>query len=88
MSSFHDGNNIATLIVMQDDGETIVNLQADPSTHALDTSDGTTGSDNGPTESRHDNNNVHVLMAISSEDGVTPICLYADENNNLLIQST
>ena len=87
-NSFHDQNNVATLIAVETDGVTLINLEASPSSHALDTSNGTSGTDNGPTQSRHDNNNVHIIMATSEIDGKTPVALYSDSSGNLLIQST
>lgn len=87
-NSFHDNNNVPTLIAVETDGKTLINLEASPSTHSLDTSNGSSGSDNGPKQSRHDNNNVHILMATSDLDGITPIALYSDSSGNLLIQST
>lgn len=86
-NSFHDGNGVHTILAIQNDGITFVNIKADPIAHTLDVSDGTTGSDNGPTLSRHDASNVPIIMATSSSDGKTPIVVYGDSSGNLLIDS-
>lgn len=87
MDAYHDSNHIPTLIAVQNDGITLVNIQADPTTHVLSVSDGTTGSDNGPSNSRHDASHVHVLMATSSADGITPVVVYGDILGKLLVNS-
>lgn len=85
----HDENHVPTLIaVLNSDGSTIVPIKADPTNHGLEVSDGTTGSDNGPTNAKHDQNHVSTLVAVSSADGVTPVVVYADSSGNLLVQST
>lgn len=85
-SSYHSSGT-PTLIVVQNNGTALVNIKADAITHALQISDGTTGSDNGPTVSFHDTNNVAVLMATSNTDGKTPVVVYGDSSGNLLIDS-
>lgn len=85
-SPLHDGNNTPTLIAVQDNGTTILNIQANPSTHALAVEDNTTGSDNGPSNSRHAEG-VPVLMAVSSADGKTPVVVYGNSSGQLLIDS-
>lgn len=88
MNASRDENNITALIAtLGTDGETIVRILADPSTHALEVDDDTTGLDNGPVDALRDENNVPVLMAVSSVDGVTPVAVYVDSNGNLLIDS-
>lgn len=87
-NSFHDNNNVSTLIAVETDGLTLINIKADPSTHRLGTANGSSGSDSGPTVSKHDGNHVHILMATSSLDGKTPVAVYADINGNILVQST
>lgn len=87
-NSFHDNNHTPTLIAVQDDGATIRNVSANPTTHVLNVMDGTTGSNNGPTQSRHDANHQPILMAVSSADGKTPVAVYADSSGNLLVKST
>ena len=84
-NAYHSGG--ATLLAVETDGETLINVEANASTHVLDTSDGTTGTDNGPTTSRHDSNHVAVLIATSNGDGETPVIVYADSSGNLQIDS-
>ncbi len=69
------------------DGRTLVRVKADPGTHRLKISDGTTGTDHGPTNALRDNNFVTSLIATSSVDGVTPVVVYADSSGNLLVNS-
>lgn len=85
--TFHDGNHKATLLCVQDDGATLINIKASPTSHGLQVADNTTGSDNGPTNSRHDANHTPILMAVSSTDGKTPVAVYADADGNLLVNS-
>ncbi len=83
-----DQNQITGLLgVLNTDGLTPVPVEANASTHALKVSDGTTGSDNGPTNAKRDGNQVTSLVATSSVDGVTPVIVYADSSGNLLIDS-
>lgn len=76
------------MLAVETDGMTLVNILADPTTHALHVGNGTTGSDNGPSQSRHDDSHVSILMAVSSADGKTPVALYGDSSGNLLVQIT
>lgn len=85
--AYHDGSGVHTLIAVETDGVTLVNVKANPSTHALDVSDGTTGVDNGPSNSRHDGSHVPVLIATSSSDGKTPVVVYSDSGGSLLVDS-
>lgn len=83
-----DQNGISTLLgTLDSDGETIVPICADSSSHALCVSDGTMGSDNGPIDAPRDQNSVPALLAVSSVDGITPVVVYADSDGNLLIDS-
>lgn len=87
-STYHDKNGTPTLLAVQSDGTTLLNILTDPSTHRLAVSNGTSGSDNGPSVSRHDSNNMHILMATSSADGSTPVAVYANSIGQLLVEST
>jgi hypothetical protein len=81
-----DENNVPTLVAVdQTDGRTIVPVCADPTTHSLCVSDGSTGDDYGPADAPRDENFVPVLLAVSSADGVTPVVVYADLDGKLLI---
>lgn len=83
-----DGNSVPSIIaVLDSDGLTITQLQADPSNHSLKVDDNTTGSDNGPVNAKHDGNHTSTLMALSNADGITKVPLYANSNNELLIDS-
>lgn len=84
-----DENNVSALIaVLNTDGLTVVPVKANPATHALMTSDGTTGTDHGPNNAEKDENFVSTLIAVSSADGKTPVAVYADSSGNLLTKST
>lgn len=45
-------------------------------------------SSTGTSDAIRDANHIPVSMAVSSEDGITPVPLYADSNNKLLIKTT
>lgn len=85
-----DNNNVPTIIgVSSSDGSTIYNVKADPSTHGLKISDGTTGTDFGNTYAGHDDNGVTTLLAVSSVDGTTPVELYVEAaTGSLLIKNS
>jgi len=84
-----DENGVSTLITaLNTDGDTIVAVKADPSTHRLKADDNTTGSDFGPVAALRDENDVPTLLAVSSVDGVTPVVVYADSSGQLLIDSS
>ena len=84
-----DDNNVSSLIVaLNTDGRTIVRVRVDPITHALKTSDGTTGTDYGPSYALHDENGVATAMGVSSSDFKTPVVVYGDSNGNLLVDSS
>jgi hypothetical protein len=89
MTSKKDDNFVSTLTaVLNSNGVTIMNVGANPTTHLLNVSDGTTGSDLGPTNALKDTNNVSTLLGTSYVDGFTPVSIYADINGNLLVDST
>lgn len=84
-----DSNFTSSLTAaLNSDGSTIVAVKANPSTHGLLMSDGTTGSDRGPANALHDANNVPTLLAVSSADGTTIVVVYADSSGKLLTKST
>lgn len=88
-NAYLDENSVPTIIAgLNTNGSTIVRVLANSSTHGLKVSDGTTGSNHGPTNDLRDQNSRTCLMAVSSVDGVTPVVLYADSSGNLLIKST
>lgn len=84
-----DENGVSSLIaVEQTDGRTIVKIRANPTTHKLAVSNGTGGTDYGPTNALRDQNSVPTLLAVSSADGVTPVVVYADLDGNLLVSNS
>ncbi len=86
-----DSNNRPTLIgTLNSDGLTIVTGYANPSSHALSISDGTSGSDNGNNNgtANLDDNGVAVCCAESNDDSGTIIEIYFDSSHNLLIKSS
>lgn len=73
--------------VLNTDGETIVRLMANPTTHVLVVSDGTTGDDNGGEGAFLDENSRPTLFAKSSDGDGALVSLYADTDGRLLIDS-
>jgi hypothetical protein len=83
-----DQNFVPTILAaLNAAGTGVLPVKADPSNHALQIDDDTTGSDHGQTQALRDQNDVHSIMAVSEVDGVTPVVLYADSNGKLLIDS-
>lgn len=84
-----DGNGVPAIIAVSNtDGATIVAIQANPTTHALEVSDGTTGTDLSAANARRDQNSVPASQATSTDEK-TPIMLYGDQTDGkLLIKST
>ncbi len=81
-----DNNNVPTLIgVDSTNGTTIYRVTAVPSTHGLNISDGTTGTDFGTNTASKDDNSVSTLLAVSSADGTTPVELYVDSSTGSLL---
>lgn len=84
-----DDNNVNTITALLDsDGSTVTDVKIDPTTHILDVSDGSSGSDNSGDNAGRDGNYMPTMLAVSSSDGTTPVPLYADSNGKLLIKST
>ena len=89
MNASKDENGVSSLIaVLNSDGQTVVPVVARALNHALRISDGSNGSDNGPTNAKKDGNFVSSLIAVSSTDGVTPVVVYADASGRLLVDSS
>lgn len=89
-NALKDENGVSTLIAaLNTNGSTIVRVKANASnSNSLQISDGTGGTDHGPSVALHDENMVPTLLAVSSDDGVTPVVVYADSSGRLLTQST
>ena len=84
-----DSNNVDTMTgVLNTDGTTPINITINPTTHILDASDGSSGSDFGNDWAARDNNSVPVLMAVSNADGITPVMLYVNSSGQLMVKST
>jgi hypothetical protein len=84
-----DENGVHTIIgTLDTDGRTLVRIKADSTSHGIYTSDGTTGSDNGPTNAPRDENDIPAFMAVSSTDGRTPVVVYANSSGQILVKST
>lgn len=84
-----DDNRINTMIgVLNTDGITPTRVKINTTTHILDVSDGTSGSDLGVDNAVRDANQVPVLIAVSNADGSTPVQLYVNASGQLLIKST
>lgn len=85
-----DDNRIPTMIgTLQSDGVTPALVKASPTTHVIDSADGTTGSEaDTRTTAPRDNNYITTIIAASSADGVTPIPIYIDASGCLLLKST
>lgn len=88
-NAYRDENSVPTKTALSNaDGETILRVKADPTTHALNVNDDTTGSDLSGDIAARDENSVPVMLAVSSADGVTPVPLYIDSvTGKLLINS-
>lgn len=88
MQASRDNNNVPTMIAaLNTDGVTVTRVQANPSTHNLKMSGGTTGTDNGTQNAKRDENFVPCMMAVSSSDGRTPVAVYVDSSGSILVQS-
>ena len=83
-----DDNQVPAIAgVLNTDGTTVTRIKIDASTHILDVSDGTTGSDLGADRAARDDNGEPVFIATSESDGTTPVPLYVNSSGQLLIDS-
>ncbi len=84
-----DDNRVPTILGLDTaDGETLVRIEADPTSHRLSISNGTSGSDLTGDNAIRDDNGITGLLAVSSADGETPLPVYADSSGNLLTKTT
>jgi len=89
MNAARDDNNVPTILgVLNTDGETVMEIQANPATKSLSVNNNTTGTDQGPDRALRDENFVPTLLAVSSADGETLVPLYVDADGKLLIDET
>lgn len=88
----HDDSHAPSMTaILNTDGLTIEALTANPSNNALSADDNTTGSNNGPTAAKFDDNHVPTLFALSSAGDGTFVPLYGLISGNtvkLLINHT
>lgn len=83
----HDDNHVPTLTgVLNTDGSTPTRVKINSSTHVLQVSDGTTGSDAGKDLAARDNSGNVTAIATDASGNIIP--LYVDSSGNLLIKST
>lgn len=84
-----DENGRQSMIAsLNTDGVTRVTVKGEPTLHALEIMDGTSGTDFGLDNALIDENGRFSLYAVSSADGVTRVPLYTDSSGYLLVQST
>ena len=84
-----DQNRVPTAIgLLNTDGTTIINMAVDPNSGYINISDGNTGTDHGGDHALRDDNDVPVMMGVSSVDFTTPVAIYIDVSGNLLTKST
>jgi len=80
-----DENRVKVAMAVQDNGADLVQLAVDDATNRLLATylgdDGTSNDGIAP----RDENHVPVLMAVSADDGVTPVAIYATSDGKLLI---
>ncbi len=72
--------------VLNTDGATPTQLEANPTSHSLDVADGTTGTDFGNDWAARDDNAKPTMLATDANDNIIP--LYVDSSGNLLVKST
>lgn len=83
-----DENSVPTLLgTLSTDGVTLTPIRANSSNKTLLVSNGSSGSDHGPSNASRDENSIPVLMAVSNVDGVTPVVIYADATGHLLVNN-
>ena len=87
--SKQDNNQVATLIaLLNTDGATPMRAHANTSnSNAIVAEDSSAGSDAGPTDAKRDSNMRPVAMVASSAGDGTPVALYINSSNQLLIDS-
>lgn len=88
MAAKKDENSVSTLLGVSNlDGETAINIYANPVTHSLRI---TTSSGVMPTDdiAPRDENRVPVVFGASSSDGTTPVAIGADAVTHGLFTTT
>lgn len=83
----HDDNQVPVVMgVLNTDGATPKRIYADPSTHVMQVSDGSSGSDAGKDLAARDNGGNTTLIATDASGNL--INLYVDSSGNLLIKTS
>lgn len=70
------------------DGTTPMNVLSEPVRHAICVEDGVAGADLGGDDAVRDQNRVPVIMAVSADDGVTPVPIYINAGGALKVKTT
>lgn len=82
-----DNNRVPLAIgVLNTDGATPTPIKANPTTHVVDTADGTTGSDFGNDWAARDDNVKTTMLATDASGNIIP--LYVNSSGQLLVKST
>lgn len=88
----HDDSRAPTMsAILNTDGSTIEAITANPSNNALSVDDNTTGTSNGPSQAKFDDNHVPTLQVLSSAGDGTFVPLYGLVSGNtvkLMIKHT
>lgn len=81
-----DENGVRSLLgILDTNGSTITPIKANPIRHSLLVSNGTAGTDIGPTNAGRDENDQPTLMGVSNADGITPVVIYSNSSGKLLV---
>ena len=84
-----DENRIPSILgVLNTDGATPTMVEANPTNHGIEISDGTTGTVTASEQARRDQNVVTTMLAVSNSDGTTRVQLAVNSSGQLLVQST
>ena len=85
-----DNNGITGILATSNaDGKTVLPLKVNPTNKSLQVADGNTGSGFSRRDAFRDSNKVQAMIAVSSDDGVTPILVYIDfATSRLLVKSS
>lgn len=88
ISSPRDANRVPAMMVTLDtDGITPVNVQVDPSTHAVKITTSTSSVASSENAER-DDNRIPVIWGVSSADGITPVAIYGTTSGQISVQNT
>lgn len=86
-NAVRDNNGVPAIMgVLNTDGVTPTAAKASPTTHGLDVSDSSTGSDFGNDWADRDENSVTTLVATDTDGNIIP--LYVNSSGALLVKSS